>query len=465
MTRHRRVRFGSAAAAAALLGAGSAQAQTLHTLQEALTAAYNNNPTLLAERAHLRSIDENVPTALAGWRPTVVFQGQAGYAWGHESEFGMAFKANRDLGSAAVTATQPLYMGGRTRASTSQAENEVMAERARLIQAEQQAFSDGVNAYVTVIADKQVLQLDINNERVLTEQLRATNDRFRVGEITRTDVAQAEAALAQAQAQAQTALGTLQTARATFRQVFGLEAAEDLVEPQPLRLPVKTEQQANQLAAANNPNVIAALFDDAAAKDAIDLAFSKLMPNLNLQVTQAYDVNVSLPHASDYGGQATLNLTVPLYQGGSEYAGIRQARQTEQSARKTADAQRRAAVQLATQAWETLVATRASIDSDKAAIRANEIALEGVEREAIVGSRTTLDVLNAEQALLQSQVTLVQALAQLVTQTYAVASAVGRLTARDLGLPVSLYSELAYYKAVKWKWAGTGDAAIAQPGR
>jgi outer membrane protein len=466
MIQHRRVWFGSVAAAVmALLGAGSAQGQTVHTLQEALAAAYNNNPTLLAERAHLRSIDENVPAALAGWRPTVVFQGQAGYGWGQQSEFGQTFKANRDFGSAQVTATEPLYMGGRTRATTSQAENQVMAERARLIQAEQQAFSDGVNAYVNVIADKQVLQLNINNERVLTEQLRATNDRFRVGEITRTDVAQAEAALAQAQAQAQTALGTLQTARATFRQVFGIDAAEDLVEPQPLRLPVKTEQQALQLAAANNPNVIAALFDDAAAKDAIDVAFSKLMPNLNFQIMELYQTNVALPHSYDYGGQATLNLTVPFYQGGSEYAGIRQARQTEQSARKTADAQRRTAVQQATQAWETLVATRASIDSDKAAIRANQIALEGVEREAIVGSRTTLDVLNAEQALLISQVTLVQALAQLVTQTYTVAEAVGRLTARDLGLPVSLYSELAYYKAVRGKWFGTGDAALAQPGR
>lgn len=466
MPRHRRVAIGSTATGVAIvLASGWAYAQPLRTLQEALAAAYSNNPTLLAERAHLRSVDENVPTALAGWRPTVIMQNQAGYGWGRGSQFGASFKANRPLGGVNATLTQPLYMGGRTRAMTSQAENAVMAERARLVQSEQQVFTDGINAYVTVIEDKQVLALDISNEQVLTQQLQATNDRFRVGEITRTDVAQAEAALAQARAQRQAAEGTLQTARATFRQEFGAEAANDLIEPQPLQLPVKTEQLALQLASANNPNVVAALFDDASSRDAIDVAFSKLMPNVNLQVTQGYDVNVALPHSTNYEGQATVNLAVPIYQGGSEYAGVRQARQTEQQARKTVDIQRRAAVQQATQAWETLVATRAAIESDRAAVRANEIALEGVEREAIVGSRTTLDVLNAEQALLNARVALVQALAQLVTATYGMASAVGRLTARDLGLPVALYSETAYYRAVRDKWFGTGDAATSQPGR
>lgn len=466
MLRHRRAAIGSTATGVALVVAsGWAFAQPLRTLQESLAAAYSNNPTLLAERAHLRSIDENVPTALAGWRPTVVLQNQAGYGWGRGQQFTGSFKANRPLGGANGTLTQPLYMGGRTRAMTSQAENAVMAERARLIQSEQQVFSDGITAYVTVIQDKQVLALDINNEQVLTQQLQATNDRFRVGEITRTDVAQAEAALAQARAQRQAAEGTLQTARATFRQQFGTEPADDLIEPQPLQLPVKTEQQALQLASANNPNVVAALFDNASSKDAIDVAFSKLMPNLSLQVTQGYDVNVTLPHSTNYEGQATVNLAVPIYQGGSEYAAVRQARQIEQQARKTVDIQRRAAVQLATQSWETLMATRAAIESDRAAVRANEIALEGVEREAIVGSRTTLDVLNAEQALLNARVALVQALAQLVTATYGVASAVGRLTARDLGLPVAIYSETAYYRAVRDKWFGTGDAATSQPGR
>lgn len=468
MPHHRRIVLGTTlpAIAVATLAAAPAPDQKLRTLQDAFASAYANNPTLLSERARLRSVDENVPQALAGWRPTVVFQGSVGRGWGFSTfPGGPAIKVNRDFGAATGTLTQPIYTGGRTRAQTSQAENQVMAERARLIQAEQQVFTDGANAYVAVIADKQILLLDINNEKVLTEQLRATNDRFRVGEITRTDVAQAEAAVAQARATRQTAEGTLQTARATFLQVFGQEPAEDLIEPQPLQLPVKTQQDALRLAAGNNPNVIAALYDDSATKDAIDVAFAKLMPNLDFRVTQFDQPNASFPHTSSYGGSATLDLSVPLYQGGSEYSLVRQARQNEQQARKTLDTARRTAIQQAAQAWATLIAARAAIESDRAAIRANEIALEGVEREAIVGSRTTLDVLIAQQTLLNSRVALVQALAQLVTATYGIAGAVGRLTARDLGLPVALYSELAYYKAVRGKWFGTGDAAVGQPGR
>ena len=467
MRRHSGLAIGlPVAGCAVMLASGPALAQPPRTLQAALAAAYSNNPALLSERAHLRSVDENVPQALAGWRPTVVFQGAAGYGWGISSFPGSApFKLNRDFGTAAGTITQPLYTGGRVHAQTSQAENGVMAERARLIATEQQVFTDAVNAYVGVIEDRQVLTLNINNEQVLAEQLRATNDRFRVGEITRTDVAQAEAALAQARAQRETAEGTVQTAMATFRQVIGTDPPKDLIEPQPLQVPVKSEQSALQLSAANNPNVIAALFDDSSAKDAIDVAFSKLLPTVNFQATQFDEPNSSFPHTTNYGGTAVLNMSMPIYQGGSEYSAIRQARQSEQQARKTLDNARRTAIQQATQSWETLMASRASIASDRAAIRANQIALEGVQREAIVGSRTTLDVLNAEQALLISRVTLVQALAGLVTASYSVAAAVGRLTARDLGLPVALYVDTAYYKAVRDKWIGTGDYATGQPGR
>jgi len=156
---------------------------------------------------------------------------------------------------------------------------------------------------------------------------------------------------------------------------------------------------------------------------------------------------------------------MPIYQGGSEYSAVRQARQSqEQASREVADA-KRTAVQTAVAAWQTLVAARAAAESTRVQIRANEVALEGVEREAIVGSRTTLDVLNAQQALLTSQTTLVQALAQLVTASYNVASAIGRLTARDLNLPVPMYDDTAYYNAVKNKWFGLGDYATDQPGR
>ena len=299
---------------------------------------------------------------------------------------------------------------------------------------------------------------------MLARQLQATNDRFRVGEITRTDVAQAEAALAQATAMRQAQEGTLQSARAQYQKDVG-ELPGRLVEPQPLRLPTKTLDEAKALAASNNPDVVAALFDDAAARDNFDVQYSKLMPNLALQGLLVRGKDVQQRFITQRSAEGLVTLSVPIYQGGIEYAAIRQARQQEQQARNKVDDARRTAVQLANSGWETYFAAKASIDSTRSQIRANEVALEGVEREAIVGSRTTLDVLNAEQALLQSRTSLVQALANFVNASYTVAGAVGRLTARDLGLAVPLYDDTAYYRAVRNRWIGTGDYATDQPGR
>ncbi len=219
------------------------------------------------------------------------------------------------------------------------------------------------------------------------------------------------------------------------------------------------------MAASNNPQVVAALFNDAAARDAIDVATSNLMPQVSLQAQGFQQNNASSPRTESLGYQAVVQLSVPVYQGGAEYAVVRQSKQLAQQTRRQVDDARRIAVQQAVQAWNTLLSARAAADSTRAQIRANEIALEGVQREAIVGSRTTLDVLNAQQTLLVSRTNLVQALTQLVIASYSVASAVGRLTARDLHLPVPLYDETAYYEAVRNKWIGLGDSATDQPYR
>ncbi len=466
----------------AMAAAPPSQPGAPHTLAEALAATYSAQPVLLAERAKLRATDENVPQALSGWRPTVVMAGNGGYGDGMTRIVSGGQHANtqtdRLIGTAQATLTQPLYTGGKTQASVNRAKNQVMAERATLISQEQNSFLNTVIAYVGpavplsanqvqvgVIETQQLLALAINNEQVLAKQLQATNDRFRVGEITRTDVAQAEAALAQATAQRQTAEGNLETARGTFQQVVGFLPPGDLIAPQPLALPVKTERDATRMAANNNPTVIAALFNDAAAKDAIDVAFAQLMPQVSFQGQVFQSNNAAARSTQSNGYQAVVQLSVPIYQGGAEYSAVRQARQSSQQTTQLVDDARRAAVQNAVQAWEQLVAAKASADSTREAVRANEIALEGVEREAIVGSRTTLDVLNAQQTLLNSRVSLVQNLAQIVTNSYQVAQAIGRLTAHDLHLPVPLYDETAYYNAVKDKWVGLGDYATDQPGR
>ena len=454
-------------------GSNSIGSSTVRTLADALAASYANNPALQAERARLRATDEGVPQALAGWRPQVSFSGTTGYGDGYSRQYltttgrgiNTVVQTDRLIATASAGLTQPLYRGGRTRAATNQAENRVMAERARLIAQEQQAFTDTVNAYVGLIQSQQILTLRINNEQVLQRQLQATNDRFRVGEITRTDVAQAEAALAGATADRENAAGNLQISRSQFVRSVGTVPPGNLVEPQPLRLPVKNEIEAANMALANNPTVIAAMFDDAAAKDQVDVAFSALLPQLSLQSQIFQQQNSGVGRTSTNGYQIVAGLTVPLYQGGSEYSAVRQARQSQQQSHKLVDDARRNAVQQSVQAWETLVSTNATVQSLRTQIRANVIAVEGVQREAIVGSRTTLDVLNAQQTLLQSQVTLISQLATLINNSYAVAGAIGRLTAQDLKLPVPLYDETAYYNVVRNKWAGTGDYAPDQPGR
>ncbi len=450
-----------------------------HTLQEALAQAYLTNPQLQAERANLRSVDENVPTALAGWRPTIEIQatgseddienvtnsGGVVSTFGSENVPGEKVWINPRGYQVTGSINQPVYNGGKTTSSTHEAVNKVYAERANLIATEETVMFNVVQSYVGVIEDKQLLQLQINNEQVLAEQLRATQDRFRVGEITRTDVAQAESALASARATRQSAEGTLLTANATFVQQVGTEPPEDLVEPQPLATPVKTEQEAMVSAVENNPNVVYQLFNEAQAKDAVDVAFSNLMPKAALQIEYLHEENQAEQGIAFGGLEALMNLTIPIYQGGAEYAGIRQARQTAQVAHRTVDEARRTALQTVISAWESLISSRSAVDSDRAAVRAGFVALDGVERQAIVGTSTTLEVLQQQQTLLNAQTSLVQNLATLVLASYSVADALGKLTARDLRLDVPIYDETAYYNAVRDRLWGTNDYAVKQPGR
>ena len=443
-----------------------APAAGAQTLTEALSQAYNNNPTLLAARAQLRATDESVPQALAGWRPTVSVAGAYGAADTRSRTLPQTINATgpvfsrieRSPANATATISQPLFRGGRTVAQTRQAENLVLAQRARLIATEQQVLSDAIQAYIGVIQQTELLRLNINNEQVLGRQLQATNERFRVGEITRTDVAQAESRLAGARGQRTQAEGNLQISRATFERTIG-ESPRRLTNPQPLQLPVRSAQDAQRLATSNNPLVVAALFQAAATRDTVDVQLAALLPQLSANAQAFRQDNQISPNSRQTGGQATINLTVPLYQGGAEYSVVRQARQQAQQAISQVDEARRQAAQQAASSWETLRSNRATADAVRAQIRAAEIALDGVQREAIVGSRTTLDVLNAEQELLNARTSFVNALSSVVTGSYNVASSIGRLTAQDLGLPVAFYDATAYYAAVRNRWFGYGDYA------
>jgi outer membrane protein len=430
------------------------------TLREALAMAYANNPTLQAARARLRATDENVPQALSGWRPTVTLQGQFGYADGTQTSpqnnAGIRTTADveRNPLSGSATFSQPIYRGGRTVAATRRAESQVLAERANLLATEQTVLFESIIAYANVIRDQEVLRLTQNNVRVLERQLQAARDRFRVGEITRTDVAQAEARLERARSERARADGDLQVSRAVFQRLIG-EAPRGVVPPPPIRPFVNGADEAARLAEANNPNVLRARFDEQAAINNVDVIFGELLPTASIQGSTFRNDDSSIRDTRNTGSQVLGVVSVPLYQGGQEHARVRQAKQEAQRARDAFNEVRRQSVENARRAWETLQSAKAELDARTAQIRANEIALDGVQREALVGSRTTLDVLNAEQELLDSRTAAVRATREYVIASYGLASSAGRLTARDLALPVQIYDPTENYSAVRDRWFGT----------
>ncbi|MEK9671267.1 MAG: TolC family outer membrane protein [Rhodospirillaceae bacterium] len=426
---------------------------TAQTLEDALAAAYMTNPSLAAQRARVRSTDEQVPQALANWRPTVEITGSAGKEYNKNTT-----RTNRTQirkpSSVGLEVTQPLYRGGRTMAATSGAENNVRAARALLLASERDVLLSAARAYLNVFRDEAVLKLNNNNEKVLKRQLEATRDRFEVGEITRTDVHQAEARLARATADRIRALGDLENSRANYENVVGLPAPSNLSLPSvPAELP-KDRRDAVKSAATSNPTVIAAEFDRKAAQDSIRQVKGELLPEVD--VTASYDRRYEDSAASGRSdvGEVLLSLTVPIYQQGAVYSRLRAAKQTLAQRVRDIDQARRDVIEDATSAWESLLTARARVQSFQAQIEANVVALDGVEREAAVGSRTVLDVLDAEQELLDSRVGHTQAQRDELVAAYELAASVGRLTAEALKLKVDLYDPRDHYNEVRGKLFG-----------
>jgi outer membrane protein len=428
------------------------------TLTEAFTYTYNNNPQLLAQRALLRATDEQVPQALSNWRPTVTFNAQGGFTRAGVAVpgFPTAF-SSFPTRAMSLQVAQPLYRGGRTEAQTRQAINTVQATRAQTLFVETTVFQAVAQAYLDTVRDQTLLEVARNNELVLNRQLEATRDRFRVGEVTRTDVAQAESSLAQATAQRINAEGVLEVSRAEYTRVVGHPPGR-LMQPRERPALPATRDEALSLAMNDNPNVISANFTELAARDNIDVVRGQLLPQISVVGTLSRSTapSVTLSNERQDSASATLQLTMPLYEGGAIYSQTRQAEQTVGQRRSQVDDARRAAIQAATQAWETLQAARAAIASFGSAVRAAQIALEGTQQEALVGSRTVLDVLIAEQQLFTTQSQLVTSEHDAALQEFVLAAACGRLIAPELKLPVQLYDMEKHYKAVKDKLFGFG---------
>ena len=430
------------------------------TLEEVLTSAYDTNPTLQARRARLRAADEGVPQALANWRPTVTLSGEAGRGK-YESNQATARESNRNPSNYALSVSQPLYRGGRTTAQTQQAEATVMAERALLQATEQSILLNAATAYLNVVRDEAVLKLNVNNEQVLRRQLEAAQERFRVGEITRTDVSQAEARLSRATADRVAAEGALQNSRANFINVVGRPPEAPQAPQSAVAVPASFDE-VKAVTLAKNPNVIAADWTASAAKEGIDLVFGELLPtvSLNGQYSRAHDAGSRFGNENNRteseNMQATLNVSVPLYEGGGTYSRVRAQKHTYGQRRIEADQARRDSLESATRGWEDLQAARARIRSYESQIRASEMALAGVEEEAKVGSRTVLDVLDAEQELFDARVNMVRAQHDEMVAAFQVKSALGQMTAEGLALSVDAYDPTKHYEDVRNQWIGTG---------
>ena len=433
-----------------LLALGDANAQTI---EDALTIAYRNNPTFLSQRAKLRAIDEGVPQALSDWRPSVEITGSAGLE-GINNSIATDRGQHREPRSLGMTLTQSLYRGGRTLAATREAENTVHAERARLSETEQDVLLDAATAFMDVFRDEAVLKLNINNEQVLKRQFEATRDRFEVGEITRTDVHQAEARLAGAAADRIESEGNLEASRATYQNIVGMSAPRGLKAPARAYALPDDKATANMTAAVNNPVVVSAEFDRKALEDKVDEVRGELLPTLSVStgVTRAFESSSQTGRLDT--AKLTLNLTVPLYQQGEVFSRLREAKQDVAEQVQIVDKARRDAIEETTRAWESLVTARARVKSFKAQIKANVVALEGVEREAQVGSRTVLDVLDAEQELLDSRVAHVRAQRDELVAVFELKEGMGQLTAREMRLPVEYYDPTGHYRGVRNKWFG-----------
>jgi len=450
---------GLVSAGLSLAGAlGAAQAETVGG---ALIKAYLNNPDINAQRAQVRVADENVPKANAGYLPTAAANANAGVS----SEFG------QDLGSSqgnglqttglprgyGVTVQEQIWNGNKTFNSVREAESTVFGQREQLRNTEQNTLLSGLTFYMNVMRDSAAVDLNKSNVEVLKEQLRQTNDRFNVGEVTRTDVAQAQAALASAEATYLTAQSTLQGSIASYRQVIG-DQPKSLAPVRPVvKLLPSTMTLAIAISQVEHPAITAALHGIDAALLTVKINEAALYPTVGLQgsLQKSFDLGAGIPNGSKaLIGSLVGQITIPIYDGGTSFAGIRQAKENVSQQELTADSQRDKVRAAVVTAWSLNEISTGVVKAAKANVTANEVALAGVREEAKVGQRTTLDVLNAQQALLQARLQLVDAEHDQVVNSYTLLSSIGRLSVKVLGLNVAEYDPRVHFEQVKTKQFG-----------
>ncbi|HEX2582477.1 MAG TPA: TolC family outer membrane protein [Dongiaceae bacterium] len=443
-------------------------------LEDALAQAYLNNPTLQAARAQLRQTDESVPQALSGWRPTVIGSVQGGYNRitpdnalsrqllerqnavdsARQSGFGArGGSLTTTPNSYGVTVSQPIFQGFKTVAGTRAAEKAVLAGRAQLEATEQTVLLQAVTAYMNVVRDQEVVEVDRRNVEVLQQQLDYTRARFDAGLATRTDVSEAESRLARSVGEKIAAEGQLTLSRAQYQQVIG--QMPDQVHAPKLSLSLPQNESAAAALADQRPELVAARHSAESAQENIDVAFGDLLPSLSIE--GSYSRVADQRTRGTVEDEATVMgvLSVPLYQAGAPDSRVRQAKQRYSELLERIEETRRQSVQQAIDAWRQYRAASASVESDRKQLESAQLALEGVIEEQKVGQRTVLDIFDAEQEVRNAQVALVTDQANVVIAAYYLQQTAGRLTAKQLALKVPLYDPTKYYDKVRnkfWGW-------------
>lgn len=438
-----------------LLGCGllwslEASAQSV-TFQQAMEAAYTHNPQLESSRAELRSVDEAYAQAVSGYRPRV--SGNAGYDSSYQD--GQLQNNHADPKTLSLDLVQPLYRGGTTKAQVEGADNRILAQRALLMSVEQSVFLQTVTAYMDVLRDQEIVRLTQSNEKVLANHLDESRQRFELGDLTKTDVSQSESRLAAAQASRIRAEGNQEISRAAFERATGLKP-EALQKPALSAVAPTTLEAAIGVAQENNPDVIYAEYASEAAKSNTRAVKGELLPRVDFSgsVGRTYDPG---QRTDDWVNSTTVGLsaTMPLYTSGSVDSRVRQSRQVEQQRRIDIQTAERFVREKVVDAWSDLQSSNAEMAARLVQINAAQLALDGVKVEADYGSRTTLDLLDAEQEYLDAQVSYISAERDKIVALYGLLAATGDLTANKLGLNVPLYSPTEHFQKVKGKWIGT----------
>lgn len=434
-------------------------AASAETITGALAKAYQYNSQLNSARAGTRVTDEGVAIAKSGYRPTIKGSASIDYTSSHANRLGQTL--NITTGNFGVEIDQTLFDGFQTKNNVAAAEAQVSASQESLRNTEENILFNAASAYMDVIRDRQVAVLTEQNLQFLTEQARAARSRFEVGEGTRTDVAQADASRATAVAQLSAARATALASAATYHQIVGDEPGK-LRAPAPVAklLPASLDS-AFTIAAAEHPAILATEHLVDAAAFSVKSAEGALLPQLTASAGVSSQYRNTTPGAFASSSEGTTNsanigatLTVPIYSGGRTSALVRQSKESLSQARIEVDVNRDKVRQAVASAWTQYTAARESVDANRQVIAAAQLALNGVIEERNVGQRTTLDVLNAQNAVITAKINQASSERDVVVASYAILSAIGRLSAERLGLQVATYKPEEHYNAVKDKWIG-----------